>query len=117
MLPAFGAPPKSISKYPAALLDVRSVSTRSARRVLCGDTRNSLVVPGTVLLKGRLAKLVPTFPPELVDRHNVVMAGYPSSRTFAGPNFSAGVSGVISAISGPRCNSSPIASCSAKGGS
>ena len=68
-------PPKSISKYPAALLSFKSASTRIASRVLCVDSRNSQVLPGTVLLKGMLVKLVPTFPPEFDERYNCVSAG------------------------------------------
>ena len=36
--------------------------------ILCADRRNSLVLPATVLSKGKDPKLVATFPPEFVDR-------------------------------------------------
>ena len=61
-------PRKSISKKPATLLVFKSASARMASRVFCAEKRNSLVLPATVLSKGKDPKLVATFPPEFVDR-------------------------------------------------
>jgi hypothetical protein len=38
-------------------------------------------------------KLIPTFPPEFVERYTVVIAGYPMMRPFAKPSCIAGVCG------------------------